>query len=68
MTFNVYFYSKEESNQFQTVDTDFSPGDRFSGSNPNGPALRFQTVDTDFSPGDMGSKAQTYMRPFVSDR
>ena len=43
---------KEEEKKFQTVDTDFSPGD-YSSSMCFEPArIWFQTVDTDFSPGD----------------
>ena len=40
---------------FQTVDTDFSPGDLETRSPLQSQAqMRFQTVDTDFSPGDKG--------------
>ena len=38
--------------QFQTVDTDFSPGDSASAVVLKTMNDKFQTVDTDFSPGD----------------
>ena len=38
--------------KFQTVDTDFSPGDPLVLLQPRDPYAPFQTVDTDFSPGD----------------
>ena len=39
---------------FQTVDTDFSPGDSTVGyTNTHAFYMKFQTVDTDFSPGDI---------------
>ena len=37
---------------FQTVDTDFSPGDGADLHPHSGGGDGFQTVDTDFSPGD----------------
>ena len=54
---------------FQTVDTDFSPGD-FRREEPvyEQPPPRFQTVDTDFSPGDIQTVALTTLIMMVSDR
>ena len=37
---------------FQTVDTDFSPGDNVTLWIGQENVFEFQTVDTDFSPGD----------------
>ena len=37
---------------FQTVDTDFSPGDTSTETPTPTATVPFQTVDTDFSPGD----------------
>ena len=37
---------------FQTVDTDFSPGDKAVQHRGEARSNWFQTVDTDFSPGD----------------
>ena len=39
---------------FQTVDTDFSPGDSTAAVSAASVPDMFQTVDTDFSPGDNG--------------
>ena len=39
---------------FQTVDTDFSPGDVVYYFSAGSYSITFQTVDTDFSPGDYG--------------
>ena len=43
---------RKHSLRFQTVDTDFSPGDESGTRQGDVRWSRFQTVDTDFSPGD----------------
>ena len=51
---------------FQTVDTDFSPGDDVQPAAIQSRKLEFQTVDTDFSPGDAMDKLliQTFKSRF----
>ena len=47
---------------FQTVDTDFSPGDFEIIDNLGVDSFEFQTVDTDFSPGDTGGSTSITSR------
>ena len=56
--------------RFQTVDTDFSPGDCGVGTRIGVIRMaEFQTVDTDFSPGDVGRIGiAVWILILVSDR
>ena len=54
---------------FQTVDTDFSPGDDPTPTMTPTNTPLFQTVDTDFSPGDRSKHwLNATLRVHVSDR
>ena len=53
---------------FQTVDTDFSPGDCQRSSSAGSTSFMFQTVDTDFSPGDAKQSTTRWNARSVSDR